>query len=727
MIKKILSISLPTQVTIAVILGLFTGLLIGDAASVLEPLGRAYTMLLEVVVFPYIICTLLTSLGSLSPSTSLRLFKKSWLSYLSLLILAYAILIILGQALPFNITSSNPSSLANTEPNILDLLIPKNLIDNLANNDVPAVIIFCILFGLVLQRIPYKTKLIDLLDIVSKTCLLFWNWIVKFAPLATFALLASISGTIRLSQLNDLSEFLILFTLGSLIFTFWLVPMLISSFVNIRYKEILYELRQALIISAITTLSVVSLPYIQKVITKLLAIKQPHASEDETNDLVQTILLISYPLTQVGNFFVYLYILFSALYFNHAISDTQYLILPLMSYLSSIGSPTSSINSVEFLSNWLNLPVDSVNLYVGLLPVIRYGQVLSAVMGFAFMAFIVSYFYFGFLKINYKKIVTHLIIIFLIFISTSLILKGFFQSPGEKLYNRLNSFSLNPTLTSSVKENILPLAHETKTFIPSTSEDTLFRIQKTGVLRVGFNAEMRPFAFYNNKKQLVGYDIAYAYALAKTLNCKLVLIPFTWQYLVADMRANKFDIAMSAIYVTEKRLAAGIAFTEPYFRSPVSLIVPKNNKDQFETSTQIKAMNNLRIGTFNDPVLIPLIQNNFPNAKIVILSDISGDIPMQAFQNNEIDAVLWSKAQTDVWVLAHPEYVSMIPTEIVAPFLMAYMIQGNSPQFLHFLNYWLELKKNEQFQNEMYNQWILIRPTTDTQPRWSILRAFFKH
>ncbi|MCE0723186.1 cation:dicarboxylate symporter family transporter [Legionella resiliens] len=720
--KKLFSISLPLQVIIAVIVGVLTGLLIGDKAVIFEPIGRIYTMLMETVVFPYIMSTLLVSLGDLSPSLSIKLLKKIWVYFL-LLLLTYGTLIILAQAIPLGTTlSTYEQTNVPQQSGILDFLLPENLFYDLTNNYIPAVVIFCILFGFILQLIPNKSTLFSVLETISDTCLLFWNRLVKFAPIATFALLAYISGTIKFNQLYDLSIFLILFLIGILLLIFWIIPITISSFTNIRYKEILPELRDALIISAITTLSVVALPYIQKTTEKFIAHKKYEVDTKENKDIIKTILLINYPLAQLGNFFVYLFILFASLYFNSPINNLQYIFLPVVSYLSSIGSPSSSINSVAFLANWVSLPIDTVNLYMSLLPLIRYGQVLLSVMGFAFISIIGTFVFFGYARINYKKIAGHFIVAYALLFMLTFALKSVFPNPGEKNYTRLNSFSLSRTLVANTQATIMPSFDEKNISSKESIEDALFRIQRTGVLRVGFNADMRPFAFYNKQNQLVGYDIAYAYALAKALNSRLEFIPFTWQYLVRDLTANKFDIAMSAIYATEQRLTSSM-FTRPYFHSPVSLIVPKDKQNQFQTADQIKNMEKLRIGVFNDPVLIPLIQKNFPNARIVILPNISGNAPAQAFEQNLIDAILWSQAQTQVWVLAHPDYVSVVPSGVPAPFLIAYMVQRNSPQLLNFLNYWLTLKKNDGFQKKMYNQWILIRPSTDHQPRWSIWRS----
>lgn len=713
--------SLPTQVLIGAILGILTGLFLGDQTAILNPIGTIYTMLLQVVVYPYLICTLLSSLGKLSPQLSWRLLKNSWAFYLFLLILTFGIMILLAKAIPLNITNTpSDQTAAIAGPGLLDLLIPQNLFTALSNNYIPAVIIFCILFGVTMQFADInKTNFFNILDVISKTCILFWSWLVKFAPFAIFALLANVAGTIKLNQLTDLSEFLILFSIGSLVLIFWLLPIIICSFVGERYKNLIYELRSALIVSLATTLSVVALPYIRDATIKMLA--EHHKKLDlENSEIVNATLLISYPLAQLGNFFIYLFILFATLYFNHPITKLQNILLPFVSFLASIGSPSTSINSVAFLSSWLNLPVETTNLYVSIMPLIRYLQVIVSVMGFAFLTILITFSYFKILKINWKKLIFHIIIVFILLGVFVYLVRGFIPNPDIKIYTRLNSFTVSENLTRSVPAAILTL-NESQLQPAKNPQDSLFRIQSTRILRVGFNADNRPFVFFNNKNQLAGYDIAFAYALANALNARIEFIPFTWQNLVNDLEADKFDIAVSAIYVTEERLK-NIIFTDPYLRSPISLIVPKANQDQFTTAEQIRNIPNVKIGVFNDPVLIPIIQNNFPNAKIVILPEISGDETAQAFAQHQIDAALWSQTQTQIWVLTHPDYVSLAPTGLPAPFLIAYMVQQSSPQFLNFLNYWLQLKKNDGFQTTMYNHWILSRPLQDNLPRWSIMR-----
>jgi ABC-type amino acid transport substrate-binding protein len=50
------------------------------------------------------------------------------------------------------------------------------------------------------------------------------------------------------------------------------------------------------------------------------------------------------------------------------------------------------------------------------------------------------------------------------------------------------------------------------------------RIRETG-LRVGYGYNVIPFSYFNTANELVGYDIAFAYALARDLSVDLVLVP----------------------------------------------------------------------------------------------------------------------------------------------------------------------------------------------------------
>ena len=122
--------------------------------------------------------------------------------------------------------------------------------------------------------------------------------------------------------------------------------------------------------------------------------------------------------------------------------------------------------------------------------------------------------------------------------------------------------------------------------------------------------------------ELVGYDIAFAYQLARDLNVRLRFIPFEWTSLAQNLTEGRFDIAMAGIYVTEDRLLAFTVST-PYFQSPLALFMPRERAEGFTSRAKILEYPALKIGVFNDPVLIPRLARTFPNAEIVIVPWLS--------------------------------------------------------------------------------------------------------
>jgi len=83
-------------------------------------------------------------------------------------------------------------------------------------------------------------------------------------------------------------------------------------------------------------------------------------------------------------------------------------------------------------------------------------------------------------------------------------------------------------LTRGIKATIERTVTAARTDAPTTNGATVERIQASGVLRVGYNAAAIPFSYFNDAGELVGYDVAFAYDLARSLNVGPTFIPFAW-------------------------------------------------------------------------------------------------------------------------------------------------------------------------------------------------------
>src|SRR5262249_59982707 len=138
------------------------------------------------------------------------------------------------------------------------------------------------------------------------------------------------------------------------VLAFWVLPALMSALAPVSHREVIAELRSALAIAAVTTLSVAALPFIVEATRKLA--DRCGITDPERDDIIRTNLSVAYPLGQIGNFFIYLFLVFATYFYKVPIEGRDHALLPLMTLLSGFGSPTSAVNAVDFLSAWLSLP-----------------------------------------------------------------------------------------------------------------------------------------------------------------------------------------------------------------------------------------------------------------------------------------------------------------------------------------------------------------------------------
>jgi ABC-type amino acid transport substrate-binding protein len=101
--------------------------------------------------------------------------------------------------------------------------------------------------------------------------------------------------------------------------------------------------------------------------------------------------------------------------------------------------------------------------------------------------------------------------------------------------------TLDPALVTGVEAIV-------RTTPPQASIEgpaTLDGVRGRGVIRVGYGRDIVPFTYFNAHGDLVGFDISYAYALARSLHVRLELLPIEWTTLQSDLVAHRFDIVMA--------------------------------------------------------------------------------------------------------------------------------------------------------------------------------------
>ncbi len=156
--------SLASRVLLALVFGLGAGIFFGESVGFLQEVGRAFILLLQMTVLPYIVLSLITGLGRLT----LQEVKSLGLKVGTLLALswglAFVAIVVMPLAYPAWQTGSffSTSLLQTPEPvDFLAMFIPANPFYAMANSLIPAVVLFSLAVGLALIGIEEKQGLLD--------------------------------------------------------------------------------------------------------------------------------------------------------------------------------------------------------------------------------------------------------------------------------------------------------------------------------------------------------------------------------------------------------------------------------------------------------------------------------------------------------------------------------------------------------------------------------------
>ncbi len=140
-------------------------------------------------------------------------------------------------------------------------------------------------------------------------------------------------------------------------------------------------------------------------------------------------------------------------------------------------------------------------------------------------------------------------------------------------------------------------------------KSTLNKIIQRGELRVGLDPGYMPFEMKDKKGNIIGFDVDLAKQMAKGMGVKLKIIPTAFDGIVGGLIADKFDMIISAITITQKRNLK-INFSSPYMSIGQTLLVANKHKgiraalchDAF-TASMARAHNDANILAFGQRVV----------------------------------------------------------------------------------------------------------------------------
>ena len=139
-------------------------------------------------------------------------------------------------------------------------------------------------------------------------------------------------------------------------------------------------------------------------------------------------------------------------------------------------------------------------------------------------------------------------------------------------------------------------------------------------LRVGMECTYAPFNFKSPDGELMGYDVDVANGVAGLIGANLEFVCQKWDGMIPALLANKFDIVVASMSITDKRLKK-MDFSTTY-RISVGRLVGKKNSGWklFDSAGKPIPANfsGLKVGLERATTYSDWFENVLPKAKVVL-------------------------------------------------------------------------------------------------------------
>jgi Na+/H+-dicarboxylate symporter/ABC-type amino acid transport substrate-binding protein len=684
--------SLAARTMIALVCGLFLGLFVGEHAAILEPVGRAFTLLLKMPLIPYVVVSLLWGVGRLTPALLKNLGLKGLRAFALLWALMMAAIVVLSVSFPITagedfFTDPNASK-EGPSADIVSLLIPSNPFNALAEGVVPGVVVFCLCLAYFITQLPNKDDLLTSLDVVYRALEKMLAGVAQLVPYGVFSLIAVAAGTMQQDEFERLKIYLLTVAIGSTFLTF-LVPALLAATTGLSYSEIMKTSASALAIAFTTGSLFVALPYLVEACKTLV---RTNMEGEEAEGLVDTFIPIAF-IAPGGAMMRLLFIPYIAASFGVKlgfVGVASYLFLGMICLFSG------DIYTITFLLDYLKLPDDSIFLYIqtekAMAPFLTALGLISLVAVTVWTVWSMR----GRFKMTKRAYGLLAVSLFCLFG----IAQGLKTTPppseGKKYYFAHQTLQSEARIVESPTPNLEP---------------ALARVQNGGILRVGFLPERFPFSYKNAEGALVGYHVSIAQQLAYDIGCPLAMVPTSLATMNEDLREGRIDTIAGPISITASRLK-GLGFSNHYLRTDIVMVAPDYMRELYSKDPiAVKT-----VAVLKSTRLKEVMDRNFSERQVVVYEE-----PDELLDAPPGTALVWDRVEAVGWCQVHPGY-SIVPLANEFKLIMAFPARIEDRAFLTYLNAWLAFRTADGFLKRHHKRWILAEDGKSRPARWSIMR-----
>jgi len=452
----------------------------------------------------------------------------------------------------------------------------------------------------------------------------------------------------------------------------------------------------------------------------------PDYGRGSTRSYSEVLVPVAYTFPLLGGLVPFLFILFVAWLYQNPLDPIAQLQLIVVGIPSFFGSSKLSVIS---LLDLMRLPADAYNLYISS-GILRQAFVapLSVISIFSFTVITIALTT-GRARFRWKRAALSLLVVILLaailiaglHVGFTALLAGTYHGGDQISRIEIPPDTAGNRLDSVVNTTVYLHREDVPALVPPAPgrRDEIRQIRERDMLRVGYSSNNVPFVFFNDKGNLVGYDVEMAYDLARALNVsRIEFVPITGTTLAESLDSGYCDIIMTAVMVNQERLEQ-MKFTDPTVTVHLAFVVPDGKKEAFTKLEDVKKMDGLRVAVYNNTALVGVARTLLPHATIVPI-----DAKEEFFVQGRADALMIPAEEGYTLTLHYPFF----DVAIIQPFdsyLMMYaypVAKDSSESYLYALNYWIRMERDYGMLDKKYDYWVLGNVPGTVEPRWSVVR-----
>ncbi|WP_374532571.1 dicarboxylate/amino acid:cation symporter [Phenylobacterium sp.] len=369
--------------------GVNQGLSPEQAKSVAENLTiitDVFLRLIKMIIAPLVFSTLVAGIAHMEDAASIgRVGVKTMLWFISASIVSLMIGLfmvhLIQPGVGMNLVAETAAAGGTVDASTLTLkefithLVPKSIVEAMANNEILQIVVFSIFVGTAVSAIDDKAPAVTaLVDQVATIMLKVTGYVMKTAPLAIFAALAATISTQGLSVLVDYAKFVLGFY-ASLGVLWGLLSLAVVLIVGKRALQLLAAIRSPALLAFATASSEAAYPRTLEELQKFGLSRR----------IASFVLPLGYSFNLDGSM---MYCTFAVLFIAQAYGidmtigqQVTMLLLLMVTSKGMAGVPRASLVVIAATLTYFNLPEAGLLLILGVDHLLDMGRSATNVLG----------------------------------------------------------------------------------------------------------------------------------------------------------------------------------------------------------------------------------------------------------------------------------------------------------------------------------------------------------